>query len=173
MLESLAALRSCYRGCMAWHKPWAHEFVKGQGGVESMEKNKVTGSCLCGEVAYQYVGPIRVFQYCHCSRCRKFTGSAHASNIIVDPAQFQWLEGEESVGRFELPDAKHFATSFCKKCGSSLPWLTQSGKAVVIPAGTLDADPGDRPVHNIHFASKAPWYQAAGDLLIYDALPTR
>jgi hypothetical protein len=94
-----------------------------------MAANKLSGSCLCGEVTYQLVVDIKVFQYCHCSRCQKFTGSAHAANIIADPVNFEWLSGEESVGSFELAEAKHFATSFCKKCGSSLPWLTQSGRA--------------------------------------------
>ena len=102
--------------------------------------DNIKGSCLCGAVTYQYHGPAYVFQYCHCSRCRKFTGAAHAANLIVDPKNFEWLGGEEMVGRFELPEAKHFATCFCKKCGSSLPWLSQSGVSVVIPAGTLDQD---------------------------------
>jgi len=133
----------------------------------------VTGSCLCGEITYQYAGPVKVFQYCHCTRCQKFTGSAHASNIIIDPAQFKWLTGKDSVGRFEIPDAKHFATSFCKKCGSSLPWITQSGKAVVIPAGTLDDDPKVRPIHNIYLANKAPWHEQVDNLLKYDELPIK
>jgi hypothetical protein len=138
-----------------------------------MDNTKVVGSCLCGEVSYQFVGAAKVFQYCHCSRCRKFTGSAHASNIIVDPSQFSWLSGEESVGRFELPDAKHFATSFCKKCGSSLPWLTQSGVAVVVPAGTLDDDPVERPIHNIFMGDRAPWYREVGELKQYAELPVK
>ncbi len=138
-----------------------------------MENSKISGSCLCGEISYQFDGPVKVFQYCHCSRCQKFTGSAHASNIIINPAQFQWLCGETSIGRFELPDAKHFATSFCKKCGSSLPWLTQSGKAVVVPAGTLNDDPKIRPVHNIYFADKAPWHKEVDDLTKYEELPIK
>jgi len=138
-----------------------------------MEITKISGSCLCGGVSYQFTGPIKVFQYCHCSRCRKFTGSAHTSNIIIDPAIFKWLSGEESVSRFELPEASHFATTFCKNCGSPLPWLTKSGKAMVIPAGTLDDDPGIKPVHNIFYADKAPWYEAVDDLIKYDALPVK
>ncbi|MBE9516350.1 MAG: GFA family protein [Proteobacteria bacterium] len=138
-----------------------------------MENSKIPGSCLCGEVSYQFSGSARVFQYCHCTRCQKVTGSAHASNIIVNPDQFQWLTGEQSVGRFELAEAKHFATSFCKKCGSSLPWLTQSGRAVVIPAGTLDVDPGARPLQNIFFADRAPWYIEVCDLVKYDGLPAK
>jgi len=138
-----------------------------------MEQKKVTGSCLCGEITYQFVGPIKVFQYCHCSRCQKFTGTAHASNIIIDPENFQWTKGEQSVGRFELPEAKHFATSFCKKCGSSLPWKTKSGKAYIVPAGTLDDDPEQKPVHNIYYADKAPWYTDVEKLIKYDELPIK
>lgn len=131
------------------------------------------GSCLCGEVRFQYSDPIKVFQYCHCTRCQKFTGTAHASNIIIDPEQFKWLSGEDNVGRYELPEAKHFATSFCKKCGSSLPWLTKTAKAYVVPAGTLDEDPEVKPMHNIYIANKAPWYEGTECLLKYDALPIK
>lgn len=138
-----------------------------------MEKNKLSGSCLCGEVTYQFTEEIKVFQYCHCSRCQKFTGSAHASNIIIDPKHFQWLSGEDSVGRFEVKQAKHFATSFCKKCGSSLPWLAQSKKAFVIPAGTLNNTPQIKPQHNIYYADKAPWYEDVCTLTKYDELPVK
>ncbi len=138
-----------------------------------MENTEVAGSCLCGQVTYQYAGPVKVFQYCHCTRCQKFTGAAHAANVIVEPAQFDWLTGENLVGRFEMPGAKHFATAFCKNCGSSLPWLTQSGKAVVIPAGTLDGDPQIKPEHNIYLANRAPWYEAVDSILGYEELPVR
>lgn len=135
--------------------------------------DKKTGSCLCGEVTYEYSGDVEVFQYCHCTRCQKITGSAHASNIIIDPDQFNWLTGEALVGRYEVKEAKHFATSFCKKCGSTLPWLTQSNKAFVIPAGTLDNDPEIKPIHNIYVANKAPWYKDPASLVHYDELPVK
>ncbi|MDH3629695.1 MAG: GFA family protein [Gammaproteobacteria bacterium] len=131
------------------------------------------GSCLCGSVSYQFHGPEYVFQYCHCSRCRKFTGSAFASNILVDPKQFEWLGGGEMVGRFDHPDAKHFATCFCMQCGSSLPWLSQSGTAMIIPAGTLDEDPGIKPTQNIFWKDRAPWRAAVDGLPQYDELQPR
>ena len=138
-----------------------------------MKENKTSGSCLCGEVTYQYVGSIKIFQYCHCSRCQKFTGSAYASNIIIDPAQFQWLTGKEYLGRFELSEAKYFATTFCTICGSSLPWLTKCGDAIVIPAGTLDNDPMEKPIHNIFITDKAPWFEEVCNLKQYEALPVK
>lgn len=138
-----------------------------------MIQSAVKGSCLCGEVEYEFVDGVRTFQYCHCSRCRKFTGSAHAANIIVTPDSFRWTKGEEFVGRYEVPEATYHATAFCKKCGSSLPWQNKTGSAVIIPAGTLDDDPGVRPRQNIFFASRAPWYEDASSLPKYDELPKR
>lgn len=138
-----------------------------------MTGEKIKGSCLCGDVTYQFVGPTKVFQYCHCTRCQKITGSAHASNIIIDPAQFEWLTGEEQVGRYEEPGAKYFASSFCKKCGSTLPWKTQSGTAHIVPAGTLDDDPKIKPIHNIYYSDKACWYEDINSLVKYDELPTK
>ena len=130
-----------------------------------------TGSCLCHKVTYQINGNLGIFQYCHCSRCRKFTGSAFASNLLISPESFSWTQGEEFVGRYEPAGVKHYATSFCKNCGSSLPWLAQSGKSVVVPAGTLDEDPGMRPSQNIYCASRAVWYQHPSELPDYDELP--
>lgn len=138
-----------------------------------MSDESITGSCLCGQVTYQFVGPVKVFQYCHCTRCQKITGSAHASNIIIDPSQFEWLTGEELVGRYELPEVKYYASSFCSNCGSTLPWIAKNGKALIVPAGTLDSDPKARPMHNIYYANKACWYDDVDSLVKYDALPVK
>lgn len=138
-----------------------------------MADEKYTGSCLCKAVNYEFSGPAKTFQYCHCTRCQKVTGSAHASNIIVDPSGFRWTRGEELVGRYELPEAKYFAVSFCRQCGSNLPWLNQRGTSVIIPAGTLDVDPGVRPKWNIFVANHAPWYEDPNALPRFDELPPR
>lgn len=138
-----------------------------------MSKSAVIGSCLCGNVTYEITGTLGIFQYCHCSRCRKFTGSAFAANLLVSPDQFRWVSGEDFVGRYEGVDAKYFATSFCKQCGSSLPWMDKTGKAVIIPAGTLDGNPDIRPFQNIFCGSRAVWYEAPGSLPEYDELPSK
>ena len=131
------------------------------------------GSCLCGKVIYEINPPFKGFQYCHCSRCRKFSGSAHASNIFVPSEQFRWLQGEDLVGRFEPEHTRYFATCFCKSCGSSLPWLVKRGKNVVVPAGTLDDDPQIRPQQNIFWGFRACWYEEPGNLEKHNELPLR
>lgn len=138
-----------------------------------MSEQTRSGSCLCGQVHYEISGHLDIFQYCHCSRCRKFTGSAFASNLLVKPDHFRWLAGRELVTQYSPPDTKHFATAFCRSCGSSLPWHAKTGKAVVIPAGSLDDEPPITPSQNIFCASSARWYTATSDLPAYDELPPR
>ncbi len=133
--------------------------------------NNITGSCLCGKVSYQFSNDAMVFQYCHCSRCKKITGSAHASNMFVKPENFKWVHGDEFLRRYELPTAKYFSTSFCVNCGSSMPWLSRSGKAVIVPAGSLDDDPQIKPNQNIYYHDKASWYVSVDDLKKYDQSP--
>ena len=137
------------------------------------KNNSAQGSCLCGQVIYEISGHLNIFQYCHCSRCRKFTGSAHASNLLVKPEHFRWLAGQEHVRQFAPEDTKHFATAFCTSCGSSLPWFAKSGKAVVIPAGTLDDMPDIKPQQNIFCDSAADWYVPSTELPSHSTLPVR
>jgi len=138
-----------------------------------MSDNKVNGSCFCNKVSYEISSNMGVFQYCHCSRCRKVTGSAHAANLFVAPDDFKWLSGEENVARYDPPETKYFATSFCKNCGSSLPWLSKSGQVVIVPAGSLDGDPGIRPTQNIHCGSRSTWYTDASSLPEHEDMPPR
>jgi len=134
---------------------------------------KITGSCLCDAVRYELSDTLGIFQYCHCSRCRKFTGSAHASNLFVKPEHFSWNQGEAFVGRYEPEDTKHFATCFCRHCGSSLPWVNKSKSLVIVPAGTLDDEPPLQPKQSIYWDSRAPWFRCVGQLKKFDELPPR
>lgn len=138
-----------------------------------MTETVFKGSCLCGEVTYEIEGPFKIFQYCHCSRCRKFTGSAHSANLFVPPDQFRWVGGEEFVGRYEHKEARYLATTFCKQCGSSLPWMVQGGKNIVVTAGTLDDDPEVKPMWNVFWGSHAPWLEETDNLPKYDELPKK
>ena len=123
-----------------------------------MSSASITGSCLCGSVQFAITPPVAVFRYCHCSRCRKASGSAHASNLFLPQAQFQWTGGEALIQRFDLPGAKRFSVWFCAQCGSRVPHKARDRDAYLVPAGLLDGDPGVRPENSIFWASRAPWY---------------
>jgi hypothetical protein len=138
-----------------------------------MSEYRVSGSCLCKKVSYEFTGHLGIFQYCNCSRCRKITGSAFSTHIMVSPDDFRWLKGEEYITRYELEEARHYASTFCSHCGSSLPWLAQTGKAVMVTAGTLDEDPVIRPTQGIYCTSRAMWYTDPAELAQYEELPPK
>lgn len=127
------------------------------------------GSCLCGEIAYRYTGEPKFMMYCHCTRCRKVKSAAHASNVFVEPENFAWVRGEQSVIRYKLPEAVRFGNSFCKNCGSSMPRV--SPEVVVIPAGALDDDPGVEPRGHIYTGSKAEWFDITDSYPQFDEGP--
>jgi hypothetical protein len=122
-----------------------------------MDDTLLRGSCLCGAVRYEIWAPFLRFAHCHCARCRKATGGAHATNLYTSPERFRWTAGAEQIVRYDLPAAKSFATTFCRSCGAPLPHHTRSGRELVVPAGSLDDDPPLHPRGRIFFASAAPW----------------
>ena len=72
---------------------------------------------------------------------------------------------------YALPEARYFGTAFCRRCGSGLPRVSAGRGTVVVPAGTLDVDPGIRPSAHIYTAFKAAWFEITGDIPRYAELP--
>ena len=129
---------------------------------------RVKGSCQCGAVVFQITGAFEGFFLCHCSRCRKDTGSAHAANMFSSTATIEWLSGLDSIRTYRVTSTRH-QKSFCVKCGSALP--TASESMLVVPAGSLDTDIDIRPEAHIFFASRATWDEHLEDLPKFDRTP--
>jgi hypothetical protein len=124
-----------------------------------VNQRHLTGSCLCGRIRYAVAVEADAFYFCHCQQCRKVTGSAFAANIQAPPADVHWLSGAEYVKRFDFPGDRQFTKVFCSECGSGLPFVNKSGEHLLIPAGSLDCEPGIEPRHNIFWAERASWYE--------------
>ncbi len=112
------------------------------------------GSCLCGQVRFELHQPGIVINHCHCSRCRKASGAAWGSFLHVPGSALVWLEGEALVQGYQPKEGS--ARAFCRICGSCMPLLDEDGLAIV-PAGSLDDDPGLRPAVHIFCGSRAAW----------------
>lgn len=118
---------------------------------------KITGGCLCGAVTYEVKNDFNRFYLCHCQQCRKITGSAHAANLFTRPDAIKWTGGDSHKKQFSYPE-RDFSVVFCTECGSGLPFVTKNGKALIVPAGSLDAAPNIQPNDNIFWAERATWY---------------
>ena len=137
-----------------------------------MSENSLRGSCLCGSITFEITPPYQMMLHCHCMRCRKSTGTGHATNIAVDPSQFRWLSGENLIQRFDLATAKSFSKWFCGSCGCPVPRMRRGGPFMIVPAGSLDADPGMKPTGHIFWTSRAPWSCESSGLPTHAELPT-
>ncbi len=136
-----------------------------------MSELDLRGGCLCGAVRYEIRGSESRFWHCHCSRCRKSSGAGHASNILLKPESAEWTAGKEKLKVFKVPDARHFAVVFCSECGSPLPRVAPDMSIAVVPAGTLDEDPGLRPEARIFQGSRAEWSCDDSEVPGYETYP--
>ncbi|KAF1712137.1 aldehyde-activating protein [Pseudoxanthomonas kalamensis DSM 18571] len=121
-----------------------------------MPNQTLTGSCLCGGVRYTVNGELQRFVHCHCSRCRKATGTGHASNLFVR-GTLEWQSGEDQVRAYKVPEAERFANAFCTQCGARVPRFSPQLQLVMVPAGSLDDVPDMLPSARIFQDSRAPW----------------
>jgi hypothetical protein len=123
----------------------------------------IRGSCLCGGVRFEVTAPFRRANHCHCSRCRKHSGTFGLTQGRVPQEGFELLAGEELLRVWRPPDGGA-VKAFCSVCGSSLFGGTwPEGPEVSIRFGSLDGDPGIRPQYHAFTESRAPWDELADD----------
>jgi hypothetical protein len=136
-----------------------------------MSQQSLKGSCLCGGVTYSVTGEPQRFYHCHCGRCRKATGSGHATNVFV-AGELKWDSGEDLITSYKVPEAARFTNRFCSVCGARLPRFIKDLGAVFIPAGSLDTEPGMQPQARIYMGSRTSWSCTGEQLPEFDAQAT-
>ena len=116
----------------------------------------LTGGCLCGAVRFEVDEPPISAGYCHCTRCRRRTGTAASVQARIVPGSLRVVSGEELVRAFEPEDG--FPKEFCSACGSAL-WSRNPDNpdALSVRMGAFDADPGVRPSYRQYVAYAAQW----------------
>jgi hypothetical protein len=127
----------------------------------------ITGGCLCGGVRYEVDGSFLRASHCHCSRCRRHTGTSHSTQGRARREDFRLVAGEELISVY-TPDGGA-VKAFCTVCGSSLfggQW--PEGDEVTIRLGSVDGDPGIRPQFHTFVGSRAVWDEITDDLPQYE-----
>lgn len=138
-----------------------------------MQKEKLTGRCLCGAVRFELSPPIRDVIVCHCRQCARWTGYAVAATA-VSPEKFTLLSGAADLKWYA--SSIHAERGFCGVCGSSLFWKPADGSRLSVLAGSLEP-PTDLSISTHIFVSdKSDYYgidgeapqfaQGAGDLAL-------
>src|SRR5262249_20697229 len=121
----------------------------------------LAGKCFCGAVHYTVPDAFLYAMNCHCSNCRRTTGSAFKPFAGIEREKLELVEGRDSVlivGDDLLND------THCAVCGS-LPFsVLGDGREVHLPLGSVAESPSSPPTKHIFVGSKAPWFEISDDL---------
>ncbi|NQZ25163.1 MAG: GFA family protein [Colwellia sp.] len=131
------------------------------------------GKCLCGEVHIKVNGKISDIIHCHCSLCRKNSGTAFATNGFINTADFEITSGKKSLSSFSFKPGR--SRHFCSQCGSPVYSANEDDPTRLrIRLGIIDSEITERPISHNFVSSKANWEDLEADLPHYDGLePSR
>lgn len=126
----------------------------------------VKGSCLCGALKFE-IDPVGIAAVvaCHCTNCRKVSGSAFGVYYQVRRDGFRWLCDDPLVWTYESSPGNQ--RGFCPICGAVAPVETHYG-AVRVPGGALENDPGQGPSAVLFNLNRAPWCAPAEAAAVFD-----
>ena len=119
------------------------------------------GSCNCGRVRFRIDGQIGPVGQCHCSKCRKASGT-DGNAVFYTGADS--LEIEQGAAAITVYSDGNWASAFCAHCGCPVPNRAPNGKIWFVPAGAMDDDIGQAGyAAHIFVGSKAPWVRICDD----------
>ena len=127
----------------------------------------IRGGCLCGGVRFEIARAVGPFELCHCTRCRRASGSAFAAMVGVLAKDYRLLQGADLIASWDAPILEHppaYRVFFCSRCGSPVPDPSPESSWFEIPAGALDDDPGVRPDKHIFVELRSAWFEIADPL---------
>jgi hypothetical protein len=133
--------------------------------LESASSRKLAGKCYCGAVSYAVADEFVYTANCHCSNCRRTTGSAFKPFAGIKRDKLVVAKGADNLLIFGDENAND---THCKTCGSLLYSVVRAGAFVHVAMGTLVDDPTIRPDKHIFVGSKAPWFTIADGLPRYE-----
>ena len=125
-----------------------------------MPDDPLTGGCACGAVRFEITAPLVAAAYCHCKRCQRRSGAAAGAAGRVEPGSVRVTQGEERLRSWAPPDGAEKV--FCELCGSGV-LVRKEGEVVAVRIGTLDDDPGVRPMARQWVSSAASWESIPDD----------
>lgn len=122
-----------------------------------------SGQCMCGAVKFTATDVPAYFGACHCSMCRRWTGSA-LLGITIPIGSIVWTGGEHIR---TLQSSDWAERAWCGECGTGLYYhVTMDGpmsETIEVPIGILDNASGLEFRSEIYIDHKPDSFAYAGD----------
>lgn len=116
------------------------------------------GGCQCGAVRYELREPPFGTWACHCSLCRKQSGSAFGLSMAVSLDGLVFTAGEPAIWTRKAESGHTLDCLFCRDCGSRLIHRRhEHGGRQTLKPGTLDDSSWVAPGRHFFPESALPW----------------
>jgi heme-degrading monooxygenase HmoA len=119
------------------------------------------GGCFCGRIRYRATGRPQTPSICHCTMCRRISGSPMVGWATFRTDDLEWVAG--SPKRFgSSPEAER---SFCGDCGTALTFRLEANPDWTdITLASLDEPARITPCDHIFTDTRIPWVRLADGL---------
>ena len=131
---------------------------------------RLTGRCLCGELAYAASGDLAPVLNCHCSFCRRVHGAAFTTVAFLPVSALDRPGSSAEPARFTTPagNIRHF----CPRCSTPV-YNTRPGVDIAcLVVSSLAEESQPSPWFHANTESKAPWFEIRDDLPRFEAWPS-
>lgn len=99
--------------------------------------------CACGQASITVAGNPEMHGLCHCTNCKRRTGSAFGVSAYFAKTRVLDQQGTTSVYAFHHAALSHDQQRhFCPQCGTTLFWYLSSMPKLIGVAGGCFADAG-------------------------------
>jgi hypothetical protein len=118
-----------------------------------------TARCACGQAQITVEGEPQMHGLCHCTNCKRRTGSAFGISAYFQKSTVREQRGEMSVYAFRHAAQGHDqARHFCSRCGTTLFWTVSTLPDLIGIAGGCFADDGlPAPSYSVTHGKKEAW----------------
>ena len=129
----------------------------------------MTATCACGQASITVSSLPSMHGVCHCSNCKRRTGSAFGVSAYFEQDAVVAQIGETKTYAFHHAAQNHDQEHhFCPKCGTTLFWFVSAAPGKIGIAGGCFADGGlPEPTYSVTDRKREPWLSLPPQWKVY------
>ena len=126
-------------------------------------------TCACGQASITVNAPATMHGVCHCTNCKRRTGSAFGISAYFDKTAVVEATGETKVYAFHHAAQNHDQERhFCIHCGTTLFWfLSTAPNSIGIAGGCFAEEAIPEPGYSAADNKRWPWVSLPAQWKVY------
>ncbi|KAI9367303.1 Mss4-like protein [Aspergillus egyptiacus] len=135
-----------------------------------MATKTLTGACLCGKITYAVdlpaTEPTPKIVLCHCTSCKRYTGGAFSTNVMIPKSALRYTSGTPKVFMDPTPDSGNtLPREICGDCGCHFTSGVTDSPVTALKWGTLDDEfrQGSEFLGEIYTKRRDGWLEKLGN----------